>query len=112
MDNTITDQHATINKTNRPKWWLWIAASTATCCFIAMAGVVGLHLRYSRKPENLSMKFDVPSLVKKNDGFDLVISMTNTGSKPFNITKIYLDEALSGSILDGAIVIDTEPKME
>jgi hypothetical protein len=54
----------------------------------------------------------MPSVVRKGENFDLVISMTNTGSTPFTVDDIDLDEVMGGSILDGSMVLTTDPEME
>lgn len=54
----------------------------------------------------------MPSVVRKGENFDLVLTLTNTGNTSFTVGDIDLDEILGGSILDGAIVLETEPIME
>jgi hypothetical protein len=54
----------------------------------------------------------MPSIVKKGENFDLVLTLTNTGVDPLTVTEIDLDEALGDSILDGAIVLETDPSLE
>ena len=56
--------------------------------------------------------YSMPSVVRKGENFDLIITLTNTGNAPFTVGDIDLDEIMGGSILDGAIVLETQPKME
>ena len=68
--------------------------------------------KFGGDPEGLAASYDMPGLVTSGETFDLVLSLTNTGETDMMVTDIDLDEAFGGSILDGAIVLTTDPPME
>lgn len=111
MTNSM-DTHSTLKSTSGPKWWVWTAIAVAVCCCLGLSGVIGVFVYLGREPENLSLEYSMPSVVKKGENFDLIITVANTGSEPFTVNDIDLDELMAGSILDGAIVLETEPNME
>jgi hypothetical protein len=98
--------------TNSSNWWKWLLGILAICICLGCAGTVSFFLYFAREPENLLVNYSMPSTVSKSENFDLVITLTNTGSEAFTVDDIDLDESLGGSILDGAVVLETEPYME
>jgi hypothetical protein len=98
-----------VNKSSN--WWKWLLGILAVCFCLGCVSTVGVLYYFGREPENLSIDYSLPPVVRNGENFDLVISVTNTGSTPFTINDIDLDEVLGGSILDGAMVISTEPEM-
>ena len=113
MDITTPDEQGQTEQTKRGvQWWVWVLVAIFTCCGLLCAGTIGFFYYYGREPENFSVDYTLPSLVKKGENFDLAITMTNSGAQPVTVTEIYLDESLGGSILDGAIVLTSEPQME
>jgi hypothetical protein len=81
-------------------------------CIFILAGGAGLVAKFGGEPEGLSAEYSMPGLVTKGETFELVINLTNTGNADILISDIDLDEAFGGSILDGAIVLSTEPPMQ
>jgi len=112
MVNNFAGNDLTMQIPGRSKWWVWVAVALTTCCCLVLAGLVSFFVYFSREPENLSVDYSIPSLVKKGELFDFTLTLTNTGSEPITVASIDLDEALGGSILDGCIVLETEPFME
>ena len=110
--NDSANNYSTLKNTSRPKWWVWGAIAVIACCCLILAGLVGIFVYFSREPENLSVDYSAPSLVKNGENFDLILTLTNAGSEPMTVAGIDLDEAFGGSILDGCIVLETEPFME
>ena len=68
--------------------------------------------RFSGEPEGLSANYSMPSFAKKGETFELVITLSNTGTTDIEVSDIDLDEAFDNSILDGSIVLSTDPPME
>ncbi len=90
-----------------------IAIFVGLClCFALAASSFGLLAYLGGEPEGLSVQFDLPYNVHVGDEFDLVLSISNTSEQPIHVTDIDLDVALSASILDGAVVISTDPPMQ
>lgn len=112
--NTLTDDQAGVlgQRARGTPAWIWILAAVVICCLLSCAGVVGFVLYFGRAPENFTAEYSMPSVVTRGEEFDLVISMTNTGTEPIQVGDIDLDESFGGSILDGSIVLSTEPDME
>jgi len=112
----MTDNFAYIdpasNNPNRPQWWVWLIIAILACCCLAFAGLIGTIVYFSREPQDLAVEYSSPPVVKKGETFDFKLSLRNTGNEPITITDIDLDEALGGSILDGCIVLETEPFMQ
>ena len=81
-------------------------------CLIFGAGSVGLLTYFGREPENLSVEYSLPYSIIRGEEFELTLTLSNTGDSEFTVNDIDLDEALSDSILDGAIVLWTDPPME
>jgi hypothetical protein len=97
---------------NSSNWWKWLLGILVVCICLGCAGTVGVLYYFGREPETLSIDYSMPSVVRNGENFDLVITMTNTGSTSFTVNDIDLDELMGGSILDGAMVIGTEPEMK
>jgi hypothetical protein len=113
MVNNITDPYlANTPVKNSSNWWKWLLGILAVCVCLGCLGTVGVFYYFGQEPENLAIDYSMPSIVRKGENFDLVITMTNTGSTPFTIDDIDLDEVMGGSILDGSMVLTTEPEME
>jgi len=111
-DNWTIPQTPDTERTNKGRWWIWVVAIILGCFCLVCAGVIGVLVYYGQESEGLTLEYSIPSIVQKGDTFDFVLTLTNTGSEPINIDDIDLDEVFSGSILDGCIVLDTEPHME
>lgn len=113
MTNNIADSYLMDQPVNqRSNWWKWLLGILAVCICLGCVGTVGVFYYFGREPENISVDYSLPPVVKKGENFDLVITIRNTGSQPLTVEDIDLDELLGGSILDGAIVLTTEPEME
>ncbi len=112
VNNTIDPYLASRPTSNSSNWWKWLLGILAVCICLSCAGTIGVLYYFGQEPENLSIDYSMPSIVRKGENFDLVITMTNTGSTPFTVDDIDLDEIMDDSILDGAIVLTTEPEME
>lgn len=93
-------------------WWVWVIAAVFVCGCLACAGTVGFLYYFGREPENVTLSYSMPSVVKNGENFDLTITISNTGTEVISVADIDLDQALGGSILDGAMVLETEPHME
>ena len=111
MEINTVENDSTLKNSQGPKWWLWIVVGIGLCCCISIAGVVGLFAYFGRTPENLSVQYEMPTVVSNGETFDLVLELTNTGSQSITVNDIDLDEAFGGSILDGCVVLETEPDM-
>lgn len=95
------------------KWGCLGTLAVGLCaCIAVLAGGGVLVARFGGEPEGLSASYAMPGLVARGETFELSISMTNTGDSDLLVSDIDLDEAFGGSILDGAIVLGTEPPME
>lgn len=112
MGTINAGNYSTLQSSSGPKWWLWAAIGIGVCCCISIAGIVGLLAYFGRTPENITVQYDMPTVVKNGQTFDLVLEVTNTGSETVTVSDIDLDEAFGGSILDGCVVLETEPNME
>jgi hypothetical protein len=113
MVNNTTDPYFTGKPaSNSSNWWKWLLGILAICICLGCAGTFGLFYYYGQEPENLTIDYSMPAVVRKGENFDLVITMTNTGSTALIVDDIDLDEVMGGSILDGAMVLSTEPEME
>lgn len=90
-----------------------VAAVISACaCFCLCLLVVAFIAYFGRQPENLLAEAEYPQVVQEGEEFELVLTMYNTGDTPIVVGDIDLDEMLSASILDGAVVLETEPPME
>jgi hypothetical protein len=112
MNNYTVDSYVSDKPVNKNSWWKWALGILAACLCLGCLGTVGVLFYFAQEPENLSIDYSMPSLVNRGENFDLVIRLTNTDNRPLKIENIDLDEILGGSILDGAIVLGTEPTME
>jgi hypothetical protein len=112
MGTDTIDNYSTFNESRRPKWWIWVAVVIVACCCLTCVGLIGFIAYFGREPENLSVDYQVPSVVSKGENFDLMIMVTNSGTESLTITSLDLDQAFGGSILDGCIVLETDPFME
>jgi hypothetical protein len=112
METNSTGNYSGTRNSSGPNWWLWIAIVVGSCCCLTIAGFVGLFVYFGRTPENVSVQYEMPTVVKNGQTFDMVLKITNTGSEAVTVNDIDLDEAFGGSFLDGCIVLETEPFME
>ncbi|HLF72723.1 MAG TPA: hypothetical protein VI524_00115 [Anaerolineales bacterium] len=112
MVQSSIDPYSTGKPRSSSAWWKWALGAIAACLFLGCAGTIGFILYFGQEPENLSIDYSMPSVVKKGEDFDLTITLANTGSTSLTVGDIDLDELMGGSILDGAIVLVTEPQME
>jgi len=95
------------------KWGCLAALGLAAClCLVLFAGGAGLLTKFGGDPEGLEASYDMPGQVTSGGTFELALSLTNAGETDLTVTDIDLDEAFGGSILDGAIVLATDPPME
>ena len=81
-------------------------------CLIFGAGSVGLLTYFGREPESLSVEYSLPYSVIRGEEFELTLTLSNTGDSEFTVNDIDLDEMFGGSILDGAVVLWTDPPMD
>jgi len=89
-----------------------IAIFVGLClCLTLAASSFGLLAYLGGEPEGLNVQYDLPYNVHVRDEFDLVLSLTNISEHPIHVSDICLDGALSASILDGAVVVSTDPSM-
>lgn len=114
LDNENIPNSQTLDSETKSKVkpWVWVVGIMVLCLCLSCAGLLGLLYYYGREPEGLSVSYSVPSSVNLNDEFDLTLTLTNTGNEAITIDEIDLDEAFGDSILDGCIVIETDPFME
>lgn len=97
----------------------YVAAGCVGLLVLAVCGCValgvmeaGVLLHVSQEPENLIVSYSMPDHVELGEEFELILTLTNTGSSEILIGDIDFDEPLGDSILDGATVIGTDPQME
>lgn len=81
-------------------------------CLILGGASVGLLAYFAGEPEGLQVEYQLPYITRIGEEFDFVLILRNVGTAPFTVDDIDLDMALSGSILDGAIVLSSDPIME
>jgi hypothetical protein len=113
MVNNMTDPYLPSTPAkNGSNWWKWLLGILVICVCFGCVGTVGALYYFGQEPDTLAIDYSMPPVVHNGENFDLVIKMTNTGSAPFTIEDIDLDELMGGSILDGAMVIGTEPEMK
>lgn len=112
MINNPVGEYSTVETKSGLKWWAWAGIILGICCCLGLIGTVGFFAYFGREPENISLEYQMPQVVKMGENFDFVLKITNTGSESFMVGDIDLDETLGGSILDGSVVLDTEPPME
>lgn len=113
MNSPTADQQFGSKQGSRSlQGWVWLLVILGGCCLLSCMAVIGLLAYFGRYPENFTAEYSMPSIVNRGDTFDLVISMTNTGAETITVGDIDLDELYGGSILDGAIVLTTEPEMQ
>jgi len=112
MDTYTADNFSTLKNSSGSKWWIWVAVAVGVCCCLAIAGTIGVLAYFGQEPENVSVEYDMPSVVSNGETFDLVLRVTNQGTETITVSDIDLDEAFGGSILDGSVVLGTEPTME
>jgi hypothetical protein len=105
-------RNSTVQPSNRPPWWVWVLGAIVVCICLGCAGTIGGLVYLGREPENFSVDYSMPPIVKKGENFDLVLTLTNSGAEPITVTDIDLDEILGDSILDGAIALETDPPLE
>lgn len=112
METHDAEHYSTTQSSSGSKWWIWAAVIIGVCCCLSIAGAVGFIAYFGRTPESLSVQYEMPTVVKNGQTFDLVLKLTNTGTETITVNDIDLDEAFGGSILDGSVVLETEPFME
>lgn len=112
MGTNTVDNYSTLSDSRGTKWWIWVAVIIGVCCCLTCAALIGFVAYFAREPENISVEYDMPGVVTKGENFDLVITVANHGTENIIVSSIDLDQALGGSILDGCIVLDTDPFME
>jgi hypothetical protein len=113
MNLPIGDQSGMPRQDGRgARGWVWVLVAVFSCCGLLCAAAVGFVWYFGRNPANFTAEYSIPSIVNRGDEFELVIRMTNTGTEPVTVNDIDLDQAFGGSILDGALVLSTEPEME
>lgn len=112
MDTYTADNYSTVKSSNGSKWWIWVAVVVGVCCCLTIAGTIGLLAYFGQEPENVLLDYSMPSVVTNGETFDLVLRVTNAGTETITVGDVDLDEAFGGSILDGSVVLETEPNME
>jgi hypothetical protein len=78
------------------------------CPFLIVAALVYVG---TLEPENLELEVEHPRLLQEGDSFELIIRLQNNGDTAISVDHFSLDEAFSGSVLDGAVVEETDPPM-
>jgi hypothetical protein len=106
-------------KDNKRYWGMAIGCGVALVIIICGCGLLGatmfgllIYFGGEGEPEGLGLQTQYPWTVQKDESFELVLSITNSGNTTLLVEDIDLDEPLSGSILDGTVVERTEPDME
>jgi hypothetical protein len=95
------------------KWGCLAVVGLGICvCLFVFLGGAGLIAKFGGEPEGLSAEYTMPGLVQKGENFELVINLTNMSDAELFVTDIDLDEAFDSSILDGAVVLSTDPPMQ
>ncbi len=89
-----------------------VALLSASLFVITCLSVLFLLVYLGREPENLFVEVEYPWVVDKGDEFEFVLNIRNTGDTALTVGDIDLDVMFSDSILDGAIVVRTDPSME
>jgi hypothetical protein len=90
-----------------------IVASLLLClCLCACLLIATFLFYFSRESENIFVEAEYPWVVQEGDEFEFVLNIHNTGGTAITTGDIDLDEMFGGSILDGAIVVRTDPPME
>jgi hypothetical protein len=112
MEMNPIDNDSMPKSSGGPKWWVWTIIAVVVCCCLTIVGIIGVLSYFGREPENVSVEYEMPSVVKNGQTFDLILKITNSGNESITVEDIDLDEALGGSILDGSVVLETEPDME
>ena len=67
---------------------------------------------FSGEPQGLIVDYELPYSVRVGEEFEFVLHLTNASGHPLQVSDIDADEVFSGSILDGAVVLSTDPPME
>ena len=94
-------------------WTCGILLVLGICaCAVVGLGSIGFISYFGAEPEGLTVVYDMPQRVENGAEFELVLTLSNTSGAVLHVGDIDLDEAFGGSILDGAIVLETDPRME
>jgi hypothetical protein len=82
------------------------------CCCVLVLGNVGLSVYQGGFLDTLTVDYSIPSSVAKGEHFELVLTLTNTGSSDIQVNHIDLDQVVGGSILDGSTIISSDPPID
>ena len=92
--------------------WVWWLGG----CAILVCAALGITAFFLFSPSEESYPLDgevlIPSAVKQSDNFDVVITLTNSTTKPIFIKHVVLHSVFDApSLLNGATVTEVEPAM-
>jgi len=102
---------------NNPKknLWIWGCGGSIVAVCVVLGLALGFLFYTSAQPPLLDGKYSIPTTVKQGDNFDFVITMTNPTTKTVFVKHIVLSDTTAPQtlpyILDGAIILSTEPEM-
>ncbi len=85
----------------------------ALCACLALAGSCTVFFAlYGGEPQGLIVQYQLPYTVHVGEEFEFTLHLTNVSSQPIQVSDIDPDEVFTGSILDGAVVLSTDPPMQ
>lgn len=106
-------QPVSSRKGSRRRTYILIGCGAALFLSAAIiCSVIGLIAYVAGKPENIVVSYEVPALVTTGESFDLNLQITNTGDADILVGDIDLASMFNPTILEGAVVLSTEPEME
>jgi len=113
--NSVSEQGKVIqeDKPKKKKIWLWWLGGCGLLACIAI-GIITYFL-FSSPNESYPLTGEVsfPSIVKKDDSFDFVVTLTNSKTESIFIKHFTLQNYPGlPSLLDAVSVISVEPNME
>jgi hypothetical protein len=97
-------------KPKKKRWLWWLGGFLALICLLISVSIV-LLVKIAGQPL-INAEYSIPPTIHQGDEFDLIITMENTTSEAIVISHFVLDEFIGPSILDGSVVVYTEPEMK
>jgi hypothetical protein len=88
-----------------------IGAFALCLCLVLAVSCAAFFVFYSGEPQGLIVEYELPYSVHVNEEFEFILHLTNDSGQPVQVSDIDPDEVFSGSILDGAVVLSTDPPM-
>jgi hypothetical protein len=73
---------------------------------------VGLLAYFAGNPKDIVVSHEIPAQVAEGENFDLTLKITNTRIADIYVGDIDLQSMFSPTILEGVLVLGTEPEME